>query len=66
MRRLLDWERVAITDAMDAGEKPCAIAAEFGVCDRYPGMLAQRRGLRPRSVRGRPKKEQLEKPAVAI
>ena len=66
MRRLLDWERDAIVQAMADGEKADAIGAEFGVCLSYPGMLAKRRGLPPRSIRGRPKKPQLEKTVVAI
>jgi len=66
MRRLLDWERDAIVQAMADGEKADAIRAEFGVCLSYPGMLARRRGVPPRTVKGRPKKPQLEKPVVAI
>lgn len=64
MRRLLEWEREAVANAA-AREKHDAICAEFGVCRSYPGMLAKRRGLKPKSIRGRPKKPQLEKPVLA-
>jgi hypothetical protein len=67
MRRLLDWERDAITDAMDAGEKRESICAEFNVSRSYPSILARRRGVEPRSP-GRPsiKRLQPEKTVVAI
>lgn len=64
MRRLLGWERDAIVQAMLDGEKVDAISAEFDVCPSYPGMLAKRRGLAPRTIRGRPKKPQIEKAVV--
>jgi hypothetical protein len=41
---LYDWERFAIIEAYLGGEKVSAIAAEFGVRDQYPGILAKRRG----------------------
>lgn len=53
-RRLLDWERQAIVDAMASGEKRGAISVEFGVSEHYPTMLARRHGIAPRG-RGRPK-----------
>lgn len=66
MRRLLDWERDAITEAMGAGEKRESIAAEFGCSRSYPSILARRRGIEPRSA-GRPatKRLQLDKTVVA-
>lgn len=57
MRKLLDWERNAIVEAMRDGEKRDAICAEFGVSRAYPSMLARRRGIPPRS-KGRPKRSQ--------
>ena len=66
MRRLLDWERDAIVQAMIDNEKRDSICAEFGVSRAYPGNLARRRGVEPRSP-GRPSKRlQLDKPVVAI
>lgn len=65
MRQLLDWERNAIVDAMRGGEKRDAICAEFGVSRSYPGNLARRRGIEPRST-GRPAKRlQINKPVLA-
>lgn len=63
MRRLLDWERQAIVDAMSGGEKRESICAEFNVSRSYPSILARRRGIEPRSA-GRPKRLQIEKPAL--
>ena len=60
MRRLLDWERNAIVDAMAANEKREAVASEFNVSRSYPSILARRRGIEPRSA-GRPKRLHLEK-----
>lgn len=66
MRRLLDWEREAIVQAMSDNEKRDSICAEFGVSRSYPGNLARRRGIQPRSS-GRPTKRlQPEKSGVAI
>jgi hypothetical protein len=64
MRRLLDWERNAIVDAVASNEKLASICSEFNVCHSYPGMLAKRRGLKSRPI-GRPKSPQLEKPVLA-
>lgn len=64
MRRLLDWERDAIVDAMHGGEKRDAIASEFNVSRSYPSILARRRGIDPRSA-GRPKRLHIEKPVLA-
>lgn len=55
MRRLLDWERDAIVEAYAGNEKRDAICAEFDVSPSYPGNLARRRGLKPRSENGRPR-----------
>jgi hypothetical protein len=64
MRRLLDWEREAIVDAMAGNEKREAIASEFNVSRSYPSILARRRGIEPRSP-GRPAKRlQIVKPVV--
>jgi len=60
MRRLLDWERTAIVDAYAAHEKRDSICAEFNVCPSYPGNLARRRGVKPRSENGRPKIKSLQ------
>lgn len=64
-RSLLDWERDAIVQAMAAMEKVDSICAEFNVCRSYPGMLARRRGVEPRSSGGRPKSPQFDKPALS-
>jgi len=53
--RLEEWQKQAICDAMEAGEKREAIAAEFGVTPRYTRLLARRRGVRERPA-GRPRK----------
>ena len=66
MRRLLDWERSAIVDAMSDGEKREAVASEFNVSRSYPSILARRRGIEPRSA-GRPsnaKRLQYQKPVL--
>ena len=63
IRRLLDWERDAIVDAVASNEKRESISAEFGVCRSYPGMLAKRRGIKS-NPKGRPKKPQLLKPEL--
>lgn len=65
MRRLCDWERQAIVDAMIAGEKREAIAAEFDIADHYPRMLARRHGVPPRG-RGRPKKVTRLNPRASV
>lgn len=68
MRRLLDWERTAITDAMASGEKREAISAEFNVSRSYPSILARRRGIEPRSAgrpRNEPKRLHVDKPVVS-
>jgi hypothetical protein len=64
MRRLLDWERDAIVDAMASGEKRESIVAEFGVSRSYPSVLARRRGVEPRTSY-RTKGLQIEKAVVA-
>jgi hypothetical protein len=51
--RLEEWQKQAIVDAMEAGEKREAVAEEFGIRPHYASMLARRRGLAPRSA-GRP------------
>jgi len=63
MRRLLDWERAAIVEAVKAKEKLESICSEFNVCHSYPGMLAKRRGIESRPL-GRPKSPQLNKPVL--
>lgn len=54
-RSLLDWERDAIVAGVIAGEKETALAAEFGVSEDYPHILARRRGVPARQI-GRPQK----------
>lgn len=54
-RILLDWEKDAIVSAYRAGEKEDALAAEFGVSDDYPHILARRRGVKAKPT-GRPRK----------
>lgn len=53
--RLEEWQKQAIVDAMEAGEKREAIAAEFEVTPRYARLLARRRGVRTLPP-GRPRK----------
>lgn len=45
MRRLLEWEREAISQAFRDGEKRAAIAAEFGADESAISHLAKRRGI---------------------
>lgn len=54
-RALLPWEQDAIVMAYRAGEKEDALAAEFGVSDDYPHILARRRGVKAKPT-GRPRK----------
>lgn len=54
-RSLLDWEQDAIVAAIKSGEKEDAVAAEFGVSEGYPHILARRRGV-PARANGRPRK----------
>ena len=65
MRRLQDWERVAIVAAMASGEKRDAVCAEFEVCRSYPSTLARRHGVPSRGV-GRPKRSQPETPMLGL
>lgn len=55
MKRLLQWERDAIVAGYESGENEQALAAEFGVSDDYPHILARRRGVQAKSI-GRPRK----------
>lgn len=66
VRRLLDWERDAIVDAMASGEKRDAISSEFGVSDAYPSILARRRGIAPRSAGRPPKRLHPQKQVLAV
>jgi len=54
-RYLQEWEKVAILDAYERGEKIDAIGAEFGVQREYPGRLAKKEGS-ARRLSGRPPK----------
>ena len=56
MGKLLDWQRQAVLDAYISGEKAVAIAAEFGISNRYPCVLARRSGFEVRA-NGRPRLE---------
>jgi len=49
-RRLQDWERQAILDACDNGEKIEAVAAEFGVT-RTTVQKVRQKAKRPNRVR---------------
>lgn len=55
-----------MVEAYRSGEKRGAIAAEFGVSDHYPRMLAARRGLPPRSVARGAKGSHSAKPVLAV
>lgn len=53
--KLLDWERQAVGDAVGAGEKACAVAAEFAISPARAGQIAVECGY-PCRPRGRPRK----------
>lgn len=54
-RILLEWEQDAIVAGYSNGENEDALAAEFGVSEGYPHILARRRGVEARPT-GRPRK----------
>lgn len=53
-KSLQDWERTAIAQAYDSGDKTIAIAAEFHIHPSHVRRIAKREGLDIRPV-GRPK-----------
>jgi len=63
-RKLEPWERQAIIDAYEAGEKIEALASEFGVDLSYPRKLASRAGHKLRAI-GRPKMGHLANAVVS-
>ena len=56
MAKLVFWQRRAIAEAFEAGEKADALAAEFGITKQYVGQLHKLVGFAGRPT-GRPRRK---------